>query len=59
MASNHVMSTKAPTAEPEITYSPALKHAKPKVRSVYCQGKKKKKIKTFEQKQIVVHGKGS
>lgn len=42
MASNHVMSTKAPTAEPEITYSPALKHAKPKVRSVYCQGKKKK-----------------
>ncbi|XP_034314973.2 uncharacterized protein [Magallana gigas] len=30
MTSNHVMSMKAPTAEPEITYSPALKHAKPK-----------------------------
>lgn len=50
MASNHVMSTKAPTAEPEITYSPALKHAKPKVRSVYCQGKKKKKNQNIRTK---------
>lgn len=44
MASNHVISTRAPTAEPEVTYSPALKHSRPgKVRdslhSVYiiCQ----------------------
>ena len=29
MASNHVMSSRAPTAEPEVTYSPALKHSRP------------------------------